>query len=323
MCRLIIKKMLQTFITLFFATFVIFLLVRLAPGDPVNIMLSRTGEIAMSDSQAYDHKLAELRAQHGLDQNIAEQYVTWVRHLLQFDLGSSIHTGRPVQAEMAERLSATCLLGIAALLIQSVLGLFFGTLSALRAGKLIDHIVRLTCIVLASTPAFVLGLALLSFVAVRLGVYEISSEASWSRLWLPALTLGLIGAPQLIRVVRASLLTELGQTYVLSGFARGLSNQLVVRHALRNILLPVATMVALSFAGLISGAVVIESIFSWPGVGKHALDSILLKDYPVIQGYALIMVALVTGINLLIDALYVLIDPRVRLKPRVRRELRA
>lgn len=323
MCRLIIRKMLQTVITLFFATLVIFLLVRLAPGDPVKILLSRTGEIAMSDSQAYDHKLAELREKHGLDQNIAEQYMIWVKNLLQFDLGSSIHTGRQVQAEMVERLPATCLLGVAALLIQSVLGLFFGTLSALRAGKVSDHIVRLTCVVLASTPAFVLGLVLLSLVAVRLGAYEISSEASWSRLWLPALTLGLIGAPQLIRVVRASLLAELGQAYVLSGLARGLSKKLVIRHALRNILLPVTTMVALSFTGLISGAVVIESIFSWPGIGKYALDSILLKDYPVIQGYALIMVALVIGINLLIDALYVLIDPRVRRKPRVRREQRA
>lgn len=310
--RKLVRKLLQALVTLFIATLIIFLLVRLAPGDPVSILLGRTGEIAMSDSRAYDSKVAELRALHGLDRHITAQYAAWMHNVLRFDLGVSIHTGRQVQAEIAARLPATLMLAAAALLAQVAPGLLLGTASALRAGKTGDNAVRLACVVLASTPAFVLGLALLSLFAVTLGLYEISSEAAPARLWLPALTLGLIGAPQLIRIVRANMLSELGQTYVLSALARGLSRTLIVRHALRNAMLPVATMVALSFAGLVSGAVVIESIFSWPGVGKYALDSILLKDYPVIQGYALVMVALVIFINLVVDALYAMLDPRIR-----------
>lgn len=312
MYMMLLRKLGQGLITLFLATLILFLLIRLAPGDPVKALLSRSGEIAMSDSAAYDRKVAELRAAHGLDRSIAVQYVSWVGNLLRLDLGNSIQTGGEVRSEIVARLPATFLLAVAALLTQTLLGLFLGTYSALRAGKAFDNIVRATCVTLASTPAFALGLLLLSLCGITLGIYEISSEASLARLWLPALTLGLIGAPPLIRVLRGNLLTELGQIYVASAIARGLSQRLIIRHALRNALLPSVTVLALSFAGLVSGAVVIESIFSWPGVGKYALDSIMLKDYPVLQGYALVMVALVILINLLVDALYAFIDPRVR-----------
>lgn len=312
MYTMLLRKLGQGLITLLLATLILFLLIRLAPGDPVQTLLNRTGEIAMSDSAAFDRKVAELRAEHGLDRSLPEQYVSWAGSLLRLDLGNSIMTGGEVRTEIATRLPATFLLAIAALLIQTLLGLFFGTYSALRAGGTFDNVVRMTCVAMASVPAFALGLLLLSLFGVSLGMYEISSEASASRIWLPALTLGLIGAPPLIRVLRGHLLAELGQTYVASAIARGLSQRLIIRHALRNALLPSVTVLALSFAGLVSGAVVIESIFSWPGVGKYALDSIMLKDYPVLQGYALVMVALVILINLLVDALYALIDPRIR-----------
>jgi peptide/nickel transport system permease protein len=215
---------------------------------------------------------------------------------------------------MAERFPATVLLSVSALLIQVVLGLFFGTVSALKAGKIYDNAIRLACVALASTPAFVIGLFLLSLFSVTLGAYEISSEASLTRLWLPAITLGLIGSPQLIRIVRANMLSEFGKVYVLSALSRGLNRKRVVRHVLRNALLPVITMVGLSLTALISGAVVIESIFSWPGIGKYALDSIMLKDYPVIQGYAFVMVSIVILIHLFVDVVYALIDPRVHRK---------
>lgn len=308
----IARKLLQAFLTLLLATMAIFLLIRLAPGDPVSILLSRSGEIAMSDSHSYERHAADLRAELGLDQHVALQYWEWAKGLARLDLGNSIYGGREVWPEMLARLPATFLLAVAALLIQAALGMSIGAISALKAGKAWDNAARIACVALASTPAFVMGLLLLSLFAVTLGVYEISSEASLARLWLPALTLGIIGSPQLIRVVRANMLAELGQTYVLSALARGLSRRLVIRHALRNALLPIMTMFALSFAGLVSGAVVIESIFSWPGVGKYALDSIMLKDYPVIQGYALIMVSLVIAINLAVDAAYAWIDPRIR-----------
>ncbi|MEK3915731.1 ABC transporter permease [Paenibacillus sp. FSL H7-0331] len=314
MCILFLRKMLEAFITLFCATLIIFALIRLAPGDPVEIFLGHPTEAAMNHTQAYDEKVSQLRAQLGLDQSMLVQYTAWVGRLLQWDLGTSIHTGRQVSAEIADRLPATAILSVSALFIQVVLGLFLGTISALKAGKPYDNVIRLACVALASTPAFVIGLFLLSLFAVTMGVYEINSEASLTRLWLPAITLGLIGAPQLIRIVRANMLSEFGQIYVLSALSRGLDHQHVVKHALRNALLPVITMIALSFTALISGAVVIESIFSWPGLGKYALDSILLKDYPVIQGYAFVMVSLVVLIHLCVDVVYALVDPRIHRK---------
>lgn len=314
MYKLLLRKLSEAVITLFCATLLLFALIRMAPGDPVELLLGSSTEVAFTDMRAYDEKVAELRAEWGLDRNILVQYASWIGRLLHFDLGASIHTGRQVGSEIAERLPATAMLSVSALLIQVVLGLFFGAASALKAGKRYDIMIRFACVALASMPAFVIGLVLLSFFAVTAGVYEISSEASPARLWLPAVTLGLIGAPQLIRIVRANMLSELGRIYVLSALSRGLSRKRVAGHALRNALLPVITMIGLSFTALIGGAVVIESIFSWPGIGKYALDSILLKDYPVIQGYALVMVSLVILIHFIVDVVYALVDPRIHRK---------
>lgn len=320
MDKMVFRRLLEALVTLFCATLIIFLLTHLAPGDPVELLLGRPAEVAMSNTQAYEVKVNELRSQLGLDQNIIVQYAAWLKRIIRFDLGTSIQTGRPVSSEIAGRLPATILLSISALLVQLVLGLLFGIISALKAGKSFDTAIRFVCVTLASTPVFAMGLVLLSLFAVTLNAYEISSVASINRLWLPAITLGLTGAPQLIRILRASMLSEFGQIYVLSALSRGLARKLVVKHALRNALLPVTTMVALSLTALVSGAVVTESIFSWPGVGKYALDSILLHDYPVIQGYAFVMVSLVILINLFVDLVYALIDPRIRSKGKVGNE---
>ncbi|GAA3406893.1 ABC transporter permease [Paenibacillus hodogayensis] len=314
MYKRFLRKGSEACITLFCATIILFALVRLAPGDPVQLVLGRSTEAAMSNTQAYDERAAELRAQLGLDQSMMVQYTTWVGRLLHLDLGTSLQTGEQVRAEIAARFPATAALAVAALFIQVALGLCFGVMASLKAGKLYDNVIRLVCVLLASTPAFVIGLFLLSFFAVKLGMFKISSEASLARLWLPAVTLGLIGAPQWIRIVRANMLAEFGQIYVLAALSRGLDRRRVVGHAVRNALLPVITMIGLSLTGLISGAFVIESIFSWPGMGKYALDSIMLKDYPVIQGYALVMVSLVILIHLLVDVLYSLVDPRIHRK---------
>lgn len=312
--RMLVRKLLAALVTLFCATLLIFVLIRLAPGDPVKLLIGYSAEVAMSNTQAYEQRAAELRSQLGLDRHIAAQYVSWLGRLLRADLGTSIHTGRPVGAEIAERLPATAVLSVTALLLQTALGLCFGTVSALKAGRLGDQAIRLACVTLASTPAFVIGLALLALFAVTLGAYEISSEATPARMWLPAAILGLMGAAPFIRVIRADMLSEFGRIYVAAALARGLDRKRVVRHALRNALLPVVTLTALSLTALVSGAVVIESIFSWPGIGKYALDGIMRKDYPVIQGYALVMVALVVFIHLLADAVYALIDPRIHRK---------
>lgn len=313
MYSMLFRRLAGAIVTLFCATLVLFIIVRLAPGDPVQLILwaNNPGEYAISNTEAYQDWLNEVRAQNGLDRHIIIQYLQWLKRLASFDLGNSIHTGRPIATEIAERIPATVLLSVAALIIQLVFGVILGIKSALNTGKVIDNGIRFACVLFASVPAFVAGLALLSVFSVTLHIYEIGSSAGIHRLWLPALTLGLTGMPQIIRMIRANLLSELGQPYIAAVLARGLSKGVVIKHALKNALLPIITMIALSFTTMISGAVVVENIFSWPGIGNYALNSVMFHDYPVIQGYALIMVAAVIAINLLVDLLYSVIDPRI------------
>jgi len=320
-CKTVFRRLIGAVVTLFCATLVLFIIIRLAPGDPIEIMLGRPGDLAIKNTPAYEARVAELHAQLGLDQDMLTQYGQWLKRLVSLELGTSIHTGREVSIEIAERIPATLMLSLAAILIQLVSGVVFGIVSAIRAGKILDHVIRLFCVFFASVPAFVIGLVLLMFFAVTYHIYEISGDANIYRLWLPAITLGLVGAPQLIRMVRANILSELGQTYIVSAISRGLPKKQIMRHALKNAMLPIVTMMALSFTNLIAGSVVIESIFSWPGIGNYAMNSVLLHDYPVIQGYAVIMVSVVIMANLLVELLYMLIDPRLRNRSRLERGL--
>lgn len=310
MGRRLLIAVLQMLITVFVASLVLFALIRLAPGDPAKLLIGRTMDIAW-DAAAYESTLNELRQEMGLNGSLFSQYASWIGSLLQLDLGTSFYTDRSVAAEIGERLPSTFLLAGTALIIQMVIGLFIGILSAVHSGTWFDTVVRLLCVGLASVPGFVIGLVLLLALAVQMGFYEISSQATLSRLWLPALTMGLLGSPQVIRVVRANLLGELGQVYIQSALSRGLSSTRVVWHAMRNVLLPTITLTGLSFTSYISGAVVIESIFAWPGLGEYALNGILHKDYPALQGYALVMVLSVVVIHLMVEALYVWLDPRM------------
>ncbi|CAM4337962.1 ABC transporter permease [Saccharibacillus endophyticus] len=310
MGRRLLVAVLQMLMTVFVASLVLFALIRLAPGDPAKLLIGRTMDIAW-DAAAYESTLNELRQEMGLNGSLFSQYASWIGSLLQLDLGTSFYTDRSVAAEIGERLPSTFLLAGTALIIQMAIGLFIGILSAVHSGTWFDTVVRLLCVGLASVPGFVIGLVLLLALAVQMGFYEISSQATLSRLWLPALTMGLLGAPQVIRVVRANLLGELGQVYIQSALSRGLSSTRVVWHAMRNVLLPTITLTGLSFTSYISGAVVIESIFAWPGLGEYALNGILHKDYPALQGYALVMVLSVVVIHLMVEALYVWLDPRM------------
>lgn len=310
MGRRLLIAVLQMLITVFAASLVLFALIRLAPGDPAKLLIGRTMEIAW-DAAAYEATLNELRQEMGLNGSLFSQYTSWIGSLLQMDLGTSFYTDRSVAAEIGERLPSTFLLAGTALSIQTAIGLLIGIQSAVHSGTWFDTVVRLLCVGLASVPGFVIGLMLLLVLAVQMGFYEISSQATLSRLWLPALTMGLLGAPQVIRVVRANLLSELGQVYIQSALSRGLSSTRVVRHAMRNVLLPTITLTGLSLTSYISGAVVIESIFAWPGLGEYALNGILHKDYPALQGYALVMVLSVVVIHLIVEALYVWLDPRM------------
>lgn len=312
MYKTFFRRLAGALVTLFCATIVLFVLIRLAPGDPIEIMLGRPGDLPMKNMPEYEMRVSQLREQLGLNQGILTQYAQWLKRIVSFELGTSIHTGRAVGSEIAERIPATLMLSLAAIIIQLILGVILGTISAMRTGKTSDQLIRLFCVFFASVPAFVIGLVLLLFFAVTYHFYEISSSASVQRLWLPAITLGLVGAPQLIRMVRTNLLSELGKTYIAFTISRGLPENRIMGHALKNAMLPIITMIAFSFTNLIAGSVVVESIFSWPGIGNYVINSVLLHDYPVIQGYAVMMVSIVIIVNLLIDLMYTLVDPRLR-----------
>lgn len=311
MLRSILKKILEIVITVLLSTIVIFLLVHLAPGDPVEMLYGRAIEVA-SDKQEYEEDMEEIRNSLGLNDSLTVQYFRWLKRLAQLNMGESIRTGRPVTVEIMEKLPATVLLAVTALLIQIALGLAFGVLSAIKAGKAQDNVIRFVCVFFTSVPSFVIGLVLLSVFAVSLNAYIIGGGVSLKQIWLPALALALGLAPQSIRVVRASMLTEFGQTYVLAARARGLSRHFIVKNALRNSAIPIITIISFSLAALLGGSVVIETVFAWPGIGKYAMDSIFAHDYPVIQGYAFVMVFMVICVNLLVDILYMVIDPRLR-----------
>lgn len=314
MRRLIFKCLVEVLITLFSATLIIFALTHLAPGDPIEMLFYRGAEVAAVDKNVFNEKKEALRKEYGLDKSLPVQYIQWLGRLLRLDLGKSIYTERPVSAELASRFPATILLALTALVILIVLGLFFGIISALFAASAVDNIIRFFCILFASVPGFVLGLGLLSLFSVNLKMYKIRGDLSLSNLLLPAFIIALTISPQLIRIVRANMLSEFGQIYILAAKARGLNTSRVVRHALRNALLPVITLLALSLSAMIGGSIVIENIFAWPGVGKYALDSIMMHDYPVIQAYALIMTFMVIMINITVDLLYIVFDPKVHEK---------
>jgi peptide/nickel transport system permease protein len=307
----VLRRLLSVLITLFLSSMLIFAVLRLSPGDPVKLFL---GEPGLADAETYNAHVNELRTKLGLDNSIPVQYCNWLRRLAHVDFGTSIYTKRPVGVEIASRLPATLVLSALALAIQLALSLPLGIVSAVRAGGAADGIIRVVCVFFASLPGFVLGFFLLSIFAVRTHIYEISNSAAMTRLWLPAITLGVVGAPQLIRMVRTCMLSEFGRIYVISALARGLPRRKIVLGALRNAMVPIMTMISQTFATLMGGSVIIESIFSWPGIGEYAISSVLRHDYPVIQAYAVVTVAIVSAINLLADLAYTLLNPQMRAK---------
>lgn len=213
-------------------------------------------------------------------------------------------------------------LTIPAILIQLLLGIILGVISALHTNRWADNLIRLYCSIVSSLPGFSISLMLIYLFAVRLRAYEISTAATLERLLLPALTLGVITSPGLIRLVRSSVLEEMGKLYVANDLALGKKRRIIIQGILNNVSLQIITVTASTFANLIGGSVVIESVFSWPGIGKYAMDSILRLDYPVIQGYGLLMVLLVILINTLVDLVYILFDPQIMHEKKMRRAIR-
>jgi peptide/nickel transport system permease protein len=283
----------------------VFLLLHLVPGDPVDAML---GESARPADRA------ALRASLGLDQSLLEQYTRYLVGLARLDLGQSFQDQRPVSAVLAERLPATLQLAAAALLLALVLAIPLGVLAAKHRGGPIDGAAMSFSLLGISLPNFWLGPLLILVFSLWLGWTPVSGNDGAVSLVLPAITLGTGLAAVLARMVRASVLEVLGEDYIRTARAKGLSEAAVLRrHALRNAWLPVLTLVGLQLGGVLGGAVITETVFAWPGVGSLLVESIQSRDYPVVQGCVLLISVLYVLVNALTDLAYARVDPRIRL----------
>lgn len=286
-----------------------FALGNLVPGDPVEMILQqRTGEIPTRAA------VEQLRKQLGLNARAPVRYARWVAEAVQGDLGLSYRTGTPVARVLLERLPSTLQLAAASLVLSIVIALPLGVAAAVRRGSWIDHMSRLIALLGTSVPAFLLGYALIMIFAVTLHLLPVAGSEGAASLVLPVLTLALAEAAALTRLTRASMLEVLGEDYVRTARAKGVPRRLVlVRHALRNALNPLITLAGVRAGRLLGGAVIVETVFARPGIGKLVVDSIHDRDYPLIQGFVLLMGTIFLLANLAVDLSYTGLDPRMRL----------
>lgn len=304
MIRFLAQRLLFTLPVLFLVASLVFLLIHLVPGDPVEQML---GEGARAQ------ELIEVRKAWGLDLPLGQQYLRFIGGLARGDLGRSFKFNAPVRDVILSRYPATVELTLAALAVALLFAIPAGVQAALHYGRPLDHGLGFVSLLGLSFPNFALGPVLILFLSIGLGLLPVSGRGTWAHLILPAGTLGAALAAILTRMVRSSMLEELGQDYVRTARAKGLPESSVVyRHALRNGLIPVLTVVGLQFGSLLAGAIVTETIFSWPGLGRLTLQAISARDYPLTQGCLLLIAATYIAVNLVTDILYGLLNPRIR-----------
>lgn len=309
MTTYVVRRLLLVIPTLLGISVISFGLIFLAPGDPALVALRAQGMQMVTDEN-----LQQMRAQMGLDRPLAVRYVSWLGDVLRLDFGDSVRTGSPVDELLLSRLPATIQLAGGSLLLALFISLPLGMATAVRQHTLIDHVGRVLAFMGASMPSFWLALLLIFFFAVRLGWLPALGYGELKHLLLPATALSLSIAPTYARLLRANMIEVLNQPYVTYARAKGLSEMAIVsRHALRNALIPFITVFGISVAHLLAGAVVIETIFAWPGVGKLAVDAILARDFPVVQAVVLIATTFFVLANLMVDLSYRLLDPRIRL----------
>jgi len=256
---------------------------------------------------------AELRARLGLDRPLFEQYGVFLRGVAKGDLGRSMRTNQPVTDTIVERMPATFELALAAMVVAIAVAIPLGIAAAVWRGTAIDHGATTLSLLGISIPNFWLGPLLALVFAVELGWLPVSGRGTWAHLVLPAISLGGALAAILARMTRATLLEELREQYVQAARARGVSRaRAVLRHAFRNSLIPVVTLLGLQFGAVLTGAVITETIFSWPGIGRLLIQSIGFRDYPLVQGCILLIAVTYVGVNLVTDLIYGVIDPRIR-----------
>ena len=304
MLRFLVRRLLLTLPVLLGVATLVFALIHLIPGDPAQAIL---GETASAE------EVAALREKLGLDRPLLEQYGGFLRNAAQGDLGTSLRSNAPVAQEITARLPATLELAAAAMFVAIGFSIPLGIIAAVRRGTIVDHAATTVALTGISIPNFWLGPLLALVFAVELGWLPVSGRGTLAHLVLPAISLGAALAAILARMTRASLLEELREPYVQAARARGASNaRAVLRHAFRNSLIPVVTLVGLQFGAVLTGAVITETIFAWPGIGRLLIQSIGFRDYPIVQGCILFIAVTYVGMNLLTDLVYGVLDPRIR-----------
>jgi peptide/nickel transport system permease protein len=313
MTAYILRRLIMLIPVILIVGIIVFALIHLTPGDPAAVILG---------DQATPEAVANLREQLGLNDPLPVQFIHWFSGVLHFDFGESIFMGEPVTRALLDRAQPTILLTIYALMFQIAIGVPAGVISAVKHNSIVDRIVTVVAISGAAIPTFFLGILLILFFAVRLGwlpsggytpLHE-DPIAHFKKMLMPAFALGFSSAGLLARLVRSSMLDVMREDYVRTALAKGLPMRLVViRHALRNALIPALTVIGTSVGALLGGAVVTETVFTIPGMGRLVVQSISRRDYPVIQGAVMVIAMTYVIVNLVVDLLYVYIDPRVQL----------
>jgi ABC-type dipeptide/oligopeptide/nickel transport system permease component len=304
MTRFLARRIALTLPVLLGVATLVFSLIHLIPGDPAQAML---GEAAPQAD------VEELRRRLGLDRPLLEQYGAFLAGLLRGDLGTSLRTGLPVTGQILERMPATFELAAAAMFVAICVSIPLGIAAAVRRGTGVDHAAMTLALTGVSVPNFWLGPLLAIVFSVELGWLPVSGRGTPQHLILPAVSLGAALAAILARMTRASMLEELREQYVLAARARGVAPmRAIVRHAFRNSLIPVVTLIGLQFGAVLTGAVITETIFAWPGIGRLLIQSIGFRDYPLVQGCILLIAVTYVAVNLLTDLVYGVLDPRIR-----------
>ncbi len=300
------RRILAVVPVLFGVTLAVFSMLFLVPGDPVKIMLA---EFVTTPDQ-----IAQMRAQLHLDEPVLKQYGRFVANALRGDLGVSIRSRRPVATEIIENIGSTGQLALASMVVAIGLGVPLGLLAALGRNSWLDVAAMVVALLGVAMPSFWLGFLLIFVFSLHLGWLPATGGGDLLHLVMPAVALGMIAAAIIARLTRSSMLEVLGQDYVRTARAKGLgSASVIVRHALRNALIPVVTVFGLQFGNLLAGAVIVETVFSRPGLGRLIVGGILAKDFPLVQGTVLFVAAAYVLINVVVDVAYAYVDPRIRI----------
>ena len=304
MFQYILKRLLSTLPVLLGISLLLFFMLRMLPGDPAQVL---AGQMASQED------IKNIRQQLGLDKPVFVQYGLFLSRLAKLDLGRSARTQNPVIKEIWARLPNTVLLAVTAITLACLFGIPAGIISAVRPYTWIDYLFTSMALFGISMPVFWLGLMLIVVFSLVLHLLPAGGIGSWKHVILPSFTLAAFVVAFITRITRASMIETLSQDYTTTARSKGLKEQVViVKHALKNALIPIITVVGLQFGLLLGGAVLTETVFAWPGLGRLIVDSILARDYPVIQGTILIFGLLYILVNLVVDLLYAFIDPRIR-----------